>query len=510
NVTRDVSAVVVTPVNPTVLAGSTQQLNAAVTADPGVSTALTWTSSNINVATVSATGLVTGVGQGQATITARSVASPGVSGVSDVTVIAVSTVTVAPDAATINVGSQVTLGATVLPPTAPQAVDWSSANPAIASVNPTTGVVTGVSRGTTTITATSQANSMAKGSAAITVRGIISIGIAPGIDSVRVGGLKAFLAAITADPGVSNLATYSSLNPAIATVNPTTGVATGVSLGTTTIRATAQADMTKVANATLKVLSPCDLPIIMSIGQTINAAVNATSCSSGDINLEHEHIAYSLGGNTSFVSTATAPFTYHFAPLVTNKGYWYAAFVAAGPNTWRVFASAGQYRSFISNTALGQFGAISWATAVSIGGFCPGAAITTTNVNTGPIPFTAACPVITPSGAPAGTYYGLVMYLLPPLEVGDFISITATTSGFAPRIVLIDNETATQYQAVGAGNTVTLNHTITNGAYHYMIITTAAPGFAGTVTTTISGPAARVMTDNAAVRGAPGGMPIPP
>ncbi len=67
-------------------------------------------------------------------------------------------VSVAPTAATVNVGQTATLTATVRDAlgnlvTGVSAI-WATANPAIASVNPTTGVVTAVHTGVTTITAT--------------------------------------------------------------------------------------------------------------------------------------------------------------------------------------------------------------------------------------------------------------------------------------------------------------------------------------------------------------------
>ncbi|MEZ4456498.1 MAG: Ig-like domain-containing protein [Gemmatimonadales bacterium] len=56
-----VSNVAVTPSAATLFAAETLQLTATVTADPGVSTTVTWSSSNESAATVSPTGLVTAV-----------------------------------------------------------------------------------------------------------------------------------------------------------------------------------------------------------------------------------------------------------------------------------------------------------------------------------------------------------------------------------------------------------------------------------------------------------------
>lgn len=70
------------------------------------------------------------------------------------TPVAVTSVNVIPATATVAVGNFTNLDATVAPINAVQAVTWSSATPATATVN-SSGRVTGVAAGTVTITATS-------------------------------------------------------------------------------------------------------------------------------------------------------------------------------------------------------------------------------------------------------------------------------------------------------------------------------------------------------------------
>ena len=77
---QGVATVTVTPSSPTIAAGSTQQLAAeARDGDNNVVSNVTWfwASSNHSVATVSQSGLVTGVGGGQATISAIAKGTPG-------------------------------------------------------------------------------------------------------------------------------------------------------------------------------------------------------------------------------------------------------------------------------------------------------------------------------------------------------------------------------------------------------------------------------------------------
>jgi uncharacterized protein YjdB len=71
----------VTPVTPSVIAGSTLQLTATGSYDDGSSKNITgtasWSSSDASIATVSTAGLLTGVATGTATITASSAAISG-------------------------------------------------------------------------------------------------------------------------------------------------------------------------------------------------------------------------------------------------------------------------------------------------------------------------------------------------------------------------------------------------------------------------------------------------
>jgi len=68
-----VNSVLVTPSSATIAISATQTLAATVFAVGGASTAVTWATSDQAIATVSTTGVVTGVAEGIANITARSV-----------------------------------------------------------------------------------------------------------------------------------------------------------------------------------------------------------------------------------------------------------------------------------------------------------------------------------------------------------------------------------------------------------------------------------------------------
>jgi uncharacterized protein YjdB len=131
------------------------------------------------------------------------------------------------------------------------AVTWTSTAPAVASVS-ASGLVTAVGAGTTTVMANATAfNGPVHSSAIITVTGsgggssggaVSSLSIIPGSQSVSAPGQTSqFLAIGTTSAGgtlnLTNQVTWGSSSTQIATVNPTTGLATGVARGTAAITA---------------------------------------------------------------------------------------------------------------------------------------------------------------------------------------------------------------------------------------------------------------------------------
>jgi uncharacterized protein YjdB len=156
-----VASVSVAPNTATLRVGNTSQLTATVR-DAGGNTlsgrTVTWASSATATATVSASGLVTAVAPGSATITATSEGKNGTSAIT-VTLVPVSSVSLAPNRDTLAVGGKAQLTAT-LKDSAGQvltgrSVSWSTSSSSVATVT-TAGMVTGVAGGSATITATSE------------------------------------------------------------------------------------------------------------------------------------------------------------------------------------------------------------------------------------------------------------------------------------------------------------------------------------------------------------------
>ena len=158
--------------------GETTQLTTTYTpAETNVKN-IAYSSSNNSVATVSAEGLITGVGEGNATITATAEAanSETVQSTFNVTVtpVAVTSISLNTNSTTVKAGKTVTLEPTILPANATNKnVIWSTSNNTIASVS--NGVVTGVSVGNATITATTQdGNKTASCVVSVTAGGVSS------------------------------------------------------------------------------------------------------------------------------------------------------------------------------------------------------------------------------------------------------------------------------------------------------------------------------------------------
>ena len=141
----------------TITIGETSQLTVGYSPEDTNVKNVTYSSSNTSVATVSTSGLVTGIAQGNATITATAEAESGTVSTTlaiTVTPISVTSVSLDSSSASVKEGKTITLVATVYPTNATnKAVAWTSSNTSVATVS-SAGVVTGVSAGEATITVT--------------------------------------------------------------------------------------------------------------------------------------------------------------------------------------------------------------------------------------------------------------------------------------------------------------------------------------------------------------------
>ncbi len=235
---------------------------------------MSYSSSNAAVATVNtSTGVVTITGVGVTSLSATQAATDNYGSASTDVLL------------TVGRGTP-TLGSFVLPAknfgdaafsvTAPAststgAFSYASSNPSVATINSSTGLVTLVGVGTSTITAT-QAATIRHTSATITST-LTVLNQTPTIGKLSLPTLGHRTPQFTIASPTSNSSapfTYSSSSPAVATIDPTTGVVTVLSAGTSTITATQGAAGNFGAGSTSSVLNVSESPCLIGSPAAMN------------------------------------------------------------------------------------------------------------------------------------------------------------------------------------------------------------------------------------------------
>ncbi|HYX52978.1 MAG TPA: Ig-like domain-containing protein [Candidatus Limnocylindrales bacterium] len=334
----------VSPSNPSIALGTTEQFTATGNFDDGSTqqlTSVTWSSSDVNVATINASGLATSTGTGPATITAT---SGSVSGSASLTVTsaALVSIVVTPNPASMAIGTTQQFTATgTFSDNSTQDVTasvlWSSSSPTVATIN-NQGVASSVAIGTTTITATFGAVS---GPATLNVSNahLISITISPANPKIQLHTLIRFTASGTfSDNSVAtNLSglSWKSNHPNIASIR-SNGVANGKKLGPVTITASASGvagtTTLTVSNATLSSLAitPVNPSVTLGTPQQFTATGTFSDNSTQDVTLNTHWSSSSSGVAT----VANGPGS---AGLATTVG---KGSTAIGANSGGVIAPA--------------------------------------------------------------------------------------------------------------------------------------------------------------------------
>lgn len=180
----------------------------------------TWASSNVGVATITNAGLITGISAGTAQLTWTETSTGCASTPITVTINPKPTVTLTgPDEICIDSTTTVT-------PTTGGV--WASSNTSVATIT-NAGVITGVAQGTAIFTFTSTAGCASDP--------IISVAVRPK-PTITVTGPSAICIGTTTTLEASDAGTWSANHPLIATIDPITGVVTGVAAGVATFKFT--------------------------------------------------------------------------------------------------------------------------------------------------------------------------------------------------------------------------------------------------------------------------------
>jgi hypothetical protein len=239
-------SVAVTPANPSVVKGKTEQFTATGTfsdnSTQNLTASVTWTSQTPGVATVNASGLATGVTAGTSKIQA---ASGAVNGSTTLTVTAPTLVSIAVTPANPSIAQGTTEQFTATGTFSDNstqnltgAVTWTSQSTGVATIS-AGGLATAVAAGTSTIQAASGAISGST-TLTVTVPTLVSIAVTPANPSIATNGKEQFTATGTfSDNSTQNLTstvTWTSQTAGVATIT-TGGLATGMGAGTSTIQA---------------------------------------------------------------------------------------------------------------------------------------------------------------------------------------------------------------------------------------------------------------------------------
>lgn len=169
NQTVAVKSVTVSPDHASVVEGGTKQLAVYVLPSKATNKKVSWLSSDESVATVTDTGLVTGVKEGTADITARSVDGNKTSSCA-VTVeklVKIESIAFSGESMELEVGDKLTLEPTITPTDANSKIVWSVTGDSVIVKD---GIVTAVKSGTSNVTATSAEDASITGSVSFNVK----------------------------------------------------------------------------------------------------------------------------------------------------------------------------------------------------------------------------------------------------------------------------------------------------------------------------------------------------
>jgi uncharacterized protein YjdB len=285
-------SVAVTPTNPTVALGTTQQFTATGTYSDGTTSNLTaladWTSSNSAMGAVSTAfgsqGLATGIGMGSTTIAATYLGKNGSTTLTVSSAVLVS-IEVTPTHPEIALGTSEQFAATgILTDGTTQdltaQVVWESSATSASTISNdpgSHGLAHSVGVGDTTITATLSGKS---GSTTLTVTGaaLVSVDVTPANPSIALGTSQPFAATGTFSDGtiqdLTNEVTWSSSAAAAEISNDagTHGLAESTAVGSTTISATHSgivgSTTLTISSATLASISVMPALPVIALGTT--------------------------------------------------------------------------------------------------------------------------------------------------------------------------------------------------------------------------------------------------
>jgi len=324
-----VTGVTVNKTTDTISGTGTDTLTATIVPANATNQNVTWSSSNQAIATVSSAGVVIGVSPGQATVTVTTVDGNMTANCTiTVSKISVTGISINKTADNIPIYGTDTLIATISPSTATnQNVTWVSSNSSIATVS-SSGVITGIALGTATITATTADQGLtAICLVTVSPNTVTGVSLNKTIDTINVGGTDTLIDAITPSFATNQNVSWSSSNTSVATVS-TSGVVTGVAVGTATITVTT-VDQAKTATCSVTVVQLVTGVSLNKTNDTIDMPTPGTDTLIATIqptNATNQTVTWSSSNSSiatvssSGVVTAIAPGTATITVTTADQG----------------------------------------------------------------------------------------------------------------------------------------------------------------------------------------------
>jgi uncharacterized protein YjdB len=281
-----VASVTLSATSANLVVGATTSLTATpkdAGGNPLTGRVITWATDNPSVATVNAsTGLITAIAAGTANITATCETKTSAPAVVTVTNVPVATVDLSATSVNLVVGATTSLTATPKDaggnPLSGRTITWASDAPSIATVDPSTGLITAIAAGTANITATSETKTSAPAVVTVTNVPVATVDLSATSVNLVVGATTS-LTATPKDAGGNPLSgrtiTWASDAPSIATVDPSTGLITAIAAGTANITATSETKTSAPAVVTVTNV-PVATVDVTPANPSLSLAMNAT------------------------------------------------------------------------------------------------------------------------------------------------------------------------------------------------------------------------------------------
>ena len=316
-----VVSVSVSPTSANLTIGDVQQLTASAfdaSNNPLTGRVVTWSSANPAIATITAQGAVTAVAPGTVNMVAT---VEGRTATASITVsqVPVATVTMSPTSLNVLVGATQQFTATAFAANGAvltgRGVVWTSSASTVASINGQ-GMLTAVAAGTTTITAIVEGKTTST-TVTVSLVPIASVTVTPSTFSMPAVSTKAFIA--TAFDAAGNVITgravsWSSSNPALATISAqgvlTAASSPGVVVVTATVEGFTATAAVTIMPPTVATVTLNTFGAVLTVGGTQVMVATAYDAQGGEI----------VGRTVTWTTANAAVATISSAGVVTATG----------------------------------------------------------------------------------------------------------------------------------------------------------------------------------------------